>query len=178
MPDISQPTDEMSATNRSGRAMPVTTNTRDPDGTTTESRAPGDIARRPDRARHAKHRRDAERAADALGGRVVARGDERGVGDRRRADPLAQPSGGQRLILQVVFGDEQQIDVARQLEMLKAIVQQVDGRAEPALREPARQIAIGADQHADAGQRAGEHQRLVAGLIEIGQHAGRRRRRR
>jgi hypothetical protein len=40
MPDISQPTDEMSATNRSGLAMPVTTNTRDPDGTTTESRGP------------------------------------------------------------------------------------------------------------------------------------------
>ncbi len=40
MPDISHPTDEISATNRSGRAMPVTTNTREPEGTTTESRAP------------------------------------------------------------------------------------------------------------------------------------------
>ena len=37
---MSQPTDEMSAANRSGRAMPVTTNTRDADGTTTVSRAP------------------------------------------------------------------------------------------------------------------------------------------
>ena len=38
MPEISQPTDRMSATKRSGLAMPVTTNTWDPDGTTTESR--------------------------------------------------------------------------------------------------------------------------------------------
>ena len=91
---------------------------------------------------------------------------------------LAQPAGRQRLILQIVLGDEQQIDVARQLEMLKPVVQQVDGRAKPAFGEPARQIAVGADQHADAGQRAGEHQRLVAGRVEIGQHDASRRRRR
>ncbi len=37
---MSQPTDRMSAAKRSGRAMPVTTNTRELDGTTTESRSP------------------------------------------------------------------------------------------------------------------------------------------
>ena len=37
---MSQPTERMSAVKRSGRAMPVTTNTREFDGTTTESRAP------------------------------------------------------------------------------------------------------------------------------------------
>ena len=42
-PAISQPVAEMSAMNRSGRAMPVTTNTRDACGTTTVSRAPATI---------------------------------------------------------------------------------------------------------------------------------------
>ena len=138
----------MSAKNRSGRAMPATTNTRASDGTTTESRVAGDAARRADRARHAEHRRDAERAADALGRGVVAGGDQRRIGRRRRVERFAQAAGRQRPILQIVFGDEQQIDVARQLEMLKAVVEQVDGRAEAALGEAAGQIAIGADQHA------------------------------
>ena len=88
---------------------------------------------------------------------------ERRIGGGRRVEPLAQTSGRHRPILQVVFGDEQQIDVARQLEVLKPIVEQVDGGAEPALGEPAGQIAIGADQHRHAGQRARQHQRLVAG---------------
>jgi hypothetical protein len=127
----------------------------------------GDVARRPDGPRHAEHRRDPEGAADPLGGGVVARGDQRGVRHRRGADALAQPPGRHRLILKVVLGDEQQIDVARQLEMLKAVVQHVHGGAEPAFRQPPRQIAVAPDQHADAGERAGEHQRLVAGVVEV-----------
>ena len=55
--------------------------------------------------------------------------------------------------------------------MLKAVVEQVDGGAETALGEAARQIAVGADEHRHAGQRAREHQRLVAGRVEAGEDA-------
>src|SRR5437762_1480159 len=92
---MSQPTDRMSAVKRSGRAMPVTTNTRELDGTTTESRSPP---------------------------------------TRRGA--------------------------------------QVDRGAQPPLGQAAGEIAIGTDEHGHAGERARQHQRLVAGLVEIRDYAG------
>ena len=134
--------------NRSGRAMPVTTNTREFDGTTTESRAPA-MRRGAPIVRVTRNTGAMPNARPMRSGRgVVARGDQRRVGGGRRLEPFAQPAGGHRPILQILFGDEQQIDVARQLEMLKPIVEQVDGGAEAPLGEPAGEIAIGADQHA------------------------------
>ena len=76
-----------------------------------------------------------------------------------------------RSIGKIVLRHEQQIDFTCQLEMLKPVVEQMDRGAEPALGERARQIAIGADEHGDAGKRAREHQRLVAGRVEIGDDA-------
>ena len=160
---MSQPADRRSAKKRSGRAMPVTTNTREFDGTTTESRAPATCRGAPIARVTRNTGATPKRAADALGRGVVAGGDQRRVGGARRVERLAQPAGRQRPILQIVVGDQQQIDVARQLEMLKAVVEQVDGGAELVLGEAAGEIAIGADQHRHAGQRARQHQRLVAG---------------
>ena len=54
--------------------------------------------------------------------------------------------------------------------MLKPIVEQVNGRAERGLGDAASLMAIGANQHRDAGQRLRQHQRLVAGLLERSEH--------
>ena len=161
--------------NRSGRAMPVTTNTREFDGTTTESRSPPTRRGAPIVRVTRKNWRDAECAADAIGRGVVAGGDQRRVGRRRRVEPLAQAPGRQRPVLEIFLGDEQQVDVARQREMLKAIVEQVDGRAEPALGETAAEYRSAPTSTDDAGQRSREHQRLVAGFVEPREHAGCRR---
>ena len=58
----------------------------------------------------------------------------------------SRPAGSTAAVDVLVAG-EQQIDVARQLEMLKPIVEQVDRRAEAALGEPAGQVAIRRDEH-------------------------------
>ena len=73
--------------------------------------------------------------------------------------------------MQVVFAGHQQIDVARQRKMLKPIVEDVNGRAQTAFGQAAGQKAIGADGDDDAGDGARQHQRLVAGRIDAGQHA-------
>ena len=97
---------------RSGRAMPATANTRDCDGTTTDS---GELRRRARRAERAGHLKALSRCPTARATRSTARRitgrDERGIGDRRRRERLAQPAGRQRPIAQVVLGDQQQIDV-------------------------------------------------------------------
>src|SRR6267142_2774562 len=100
-PEISQPADAMSATNRSGRAMPVAMNTRDSDGTTTESRT----------------------AANAIGGGFVAGGHQRGIGRTRGVEPFAQAARGHRPIGEILLRHQQQVHVARQREMLEPVVQ-------------------------------------------------------
>ena len=97
----------------------------------------GHHAGRADRARDAEHGRQIERAADPLRRRGVAGVHERRVRGRRRRQPLAQASGRERMIAQIVLGHEQQVDVPRQLEILKAVVQNVDCGAEPTLGEAA-----------------------------------------
>ena len=62
------------------------------------------------------------------------------------------------------------VDVTRQLHMLKAIVQQVYGGAESSLREHARDESILSDQHRGSWQLPGKHEGLVAGLIDLDQY--------
>ena len=64
---------------------------------------------------------------------------------------------------------DQQIDVPPQLNVLKPVVEQVDARAELLFGEPTRQVTVGADEHGHAGQRAREHQRLVARRLDAGE---------
>ena len=47
---------------------------------------------------------------------------------------------GQRAIVQIVLRNEQEIDVARQLEMLKPVVQDMDRRAKAALQHAQKQL--------------------------------------
>ena len=109
-------------------------------------------------------------APDPFRGRVVPGGDERGIRGGRRRDPFAQPSNRQRPIREVVLRREQQIDVPRQLEVLKPIVQEMDGDAELAFGEDAGEVAVGANQDGNTRKGARQHQRLVARGIEIGVH--------
>src|SRR5215510_8946947 len=57
--------------------------------------------------------------------------------------------------------------------MLKPVVEDVDGRAEPVFRHHARHVPIGAHDDHDAFllKRAGEHERLVAGVVDAGKHS-------
>ena len=83
----------------------------------------GHAARCADRSRHPKHRRKAERASDAIGGRVVPGRNQGRVGCPCRVDAFTQAAGRHRPILEILFSDEEQIDVAREFQMLKPIVQ-------------------------------------------------------
>jgi hypothetical protein len=130
----------------------------------------GQRARRRDGARDAKNGRDAERAPDPFRGRVIPGGDERGIRGGRRRDPFAQPSNRQRPIREVVLRREQQIDVPRQLEVLKPIVEEMDGDTELAFGEDAGEVTVGANQDGNTRKGARQHQRLVASGIEIGVH--------
>ncbi len=55
-----------------------------------------------------------------------------------------------------------------QREMLKPIVEKMDGATEMMFGDPAGEIPIGRGQHRDAIETPCEHQRFVAGSIEIG----------
>ena len=56
--------------------------------------------------------------------------------------------------------------------MLKPVVENVDGGAQARFGERARCIAIGADHHGDALSDEGsrQHQRLIAGGVDAGEH--------
>ena len=131
---------EMSAKNRSGRAMPATTNTRESGGTTTESRAPAIMRGAPIVRVTRNTVGDAERAADALRRRVVAGGrrarhrrrPRRASGSRsrprrQRRDPSDRPRA-----------TSSRSTSRASSKMLKPIVEQVDGGAEPAFGERGR----------------------------------------
>ena len=106
-------------------------------GSTTESPAARPCDGSAERARHANAGRHAERAADALGGRRRRRPcTSARVGARRRGDRLAQPPAGSTRSVRSSSLDHEQIDVARQREVLKPVVEQVDRRAELLLGEP------------------------------------------
>ena len=99
-----------------------------------------------DRLGHAENGLDFERAGDPLRRSVVGSGDERGVGNGGRRQPFAQPARRQRLIGEIVFGDENQIDGPRELDVLKSIVENVDRRSQLAFGEASRQVAVRADE--------------------------------
>jgi len=129
-------------------------------------------ARRSDGPRHAEHGRQAERTPDAIGGCVVAGRNQGSVGRPCRIDTFAQAARGHRPVLQVLFGNEEQIDIAGELEMLKPVVQEMDCRAEVPLSEPAGEIPVGPDQYRHTGKRARQHQRLVTRFVQAGDDTG------
>ena len=67
----------------------------------------------------------------------------------------------------VVTADDQDVDVAIELQVLKPVVEHVDRRAELVFGQAAGEIPIGRHQDRGAGELPREHQRLVAGAIEI-----------
>ena len=94
---------------------------------------------------------------------------QHGIGGDDRIERLAQPPARQRhRPLDVLAADDHQIDVAIELQMLKAVVEHVDRGAELGFGEDAGAIAVGTGQHDDAGQLPRQHHRLVARHIEAG----------
>ena len=99
-------------------------------------------------------------------------GPQQGVRIPGRIQRLAQTAAGQHgRTVYLLVAREQQVDIARELQVLKPIVEHVDIAPEPPLRQPAAEVAIRRDDDDDAGQVAGEHQGLVAGGGELGAHA-------
>ena len=128
--------------------MPATANTRDCDGTTTESRGSAIVRGGAERAGHLKRGRNPDAPRDAIRRRsrnrpTTSAASAAAAGGQR----LAQTAGRQRPIAQVVLATQQQIDVALELEMLKPIVQQVDRRAELASRRDGPRGSGRADEH-------------------------------
>ena len=78
----------------------------------------------------------------------------------------------QRLVRKIVFAGHDEIDVTRQREVLKAVVQDVDRGVELRFREAAARVPIRADDdaHALRDKRSREHQRLVARGVDRGDH--------
>jgi hypothetical protein len=70
---------------------------------------------------------------------------------------------------QVVFTGHEKIHVARQLKMLESIVEDMNGRAQSEFGEPAREVPIGAHGDDGTGNGLREHQRLIAGRVDIGE---------
>jgi hypothetical protein len=62
------------------------------------------------------------------------------------------------------------VEIARQLHMLKPVVEDMHGDPERAFGDDARQMAIFADTDDRLRQLTGEHQRLITGAIDIGEH--------
>ena len=123
-----------------------------------------DRARGAKRAGHVKRGRESRRARAT---RSTALGYPAETSAASAAAPAVNGSrsrpAGQRPVAQVILGDEQQIDVPRELQMLKPIVQQVDRGAELVARRGGRRGSGRADEHRHARERPRQHQRLVAG---------------
>ncbi len=110
---------------------------------------------------------------DAIELHLVVHGDD-GVGGNERIQRLAQVAGWQRQRLRdVVAADQDDVDVAFELEVLEPVVQHVDRRAEAVLGQAAREVPIGRHEHRRAGQLPGEHERLVSRSRHVGAHAAR-----
>src|SRR3989442_1623422 len=79
---------------------------------------------------------------------------------RRARERLAQPSVRQRFVRQIVLAGDDEIDVAREPQVLKAVIENVDGCAKLVLGKAAAGMPIGADDDADAlaGERTRQHQ--------------------
>ena len=91
-------------------------------------------------------------------------GPQQGVRIPGRIQRLAQTAAGQHgRTVYLLVAREQQVDIARELQVLKPIVEHVDIAPEPPLRQPAAEVSIRRDDHDDARQVAREHQGLVAG---------------
>ena len=128
----------------------------------------GNRTRRPERAGHLERRSNPGRPRHTIHGARIAGRYQRRIGDGRGCQRLPEAAARQRPIAQVFLGQQQQIDVPCDLEMLKAVVQHVNRRPQLAFGEPPGVVAVFADDHRDARQRAGQHQRLVTRRIDAG----------
>src|SRR5262249_34400877 len=100
-----------------------------------------------DRPRYAGRLLDFQHASHWFGrSRIVCIHEQR-VRGSRAGELLAQTSRRNYAIGQVLIVYYQQIDIALEREMLKPIVQEMNGRAEPAFGKAPREIAIGADEY-------------------------------
>jgi hypothetical protein len=117
-----------------------------------------------------EHRR---RHAGCGGNLDAVRGKD-GIGGNQGVERLAQAPTRQRRRPGDVFArDDQQVDVAIELQVLKAVVEDVDRRPEVVLGEAAGEVAIRTGQHGRARQLPRQHQRLVARARQVGADAAR-----
>ena len=96
------------------------------------------------------------------------------VGSGQRVRRFSQPAGRQRpgARVEIILFDDDQVDVPIELQVLKPVVQEMQGDAELMLGESSGEVAIARDEHRDARQLPREHQRLVARPREIRAKAG------
>ena len=168
-----------SAKKRSGRAMPATAKTRAPEGTDDRVARAAPCAARRACASRGTPAATPSAAADAVGGRVVARVHQHRVGGRRRrqrarAAALRAAAGPSRSL----SSTSQQIDVARRAPGAGSRrPARGPSRRARARRAAPRDSDLRRPARATPGERARQHQRLVAGLRRGRRGCARRRRR-
>ena len=99
--------------------------------------------------------------------RIVGR-HQHGVSSGGIGKRLSQSSRGQHAIGQVALVDQQQVDISRQREMLKPVVEHVDGHAKITFGALATGKTVGADEDRNDREQPREQQRFVARGAKIG----------
>ena len=114
----------------------------------------------PDGGRTGLAGEDGDEAGEGLGF-VFAEDDNVGVAEG--GEGLAQIAGGQEDVVDVFAGEQDDVEIARELAVLEAVVEQVHdhGGAGIVLRHEAGLVAVGADVDGDAGA-LGEQEGFVA----------------
>ena len=133
--------------------------------------APGWVGhlRGPEASADAERARHSESTRDLLGVALRGIGDQDGIGERRRFQPLPHPACGEKLcVVQIPRTKHQQIHIPLQHDVLKPIVEHVHRAAEARLGQPAGKITVCRDHHRGPGNRPSEHQRLIACAPEVG----------
>ncbi len=106
-------------------------------------------------------------------GRNRSKIDDRVCG-RDGVDRLSQPACWQRTrVGQILGGDDDEICVAVQIEVLKTIVEHVHGAAEMMLGQAAREVPAARRKDGHTGETARKHQRFVSRAIQIRTDTGR-----
>ena len=85
----------------------------------------------------------------------------------RCIERFAKPAERQCASVFGIIRRNQQIDVAHQVEMLKAIIEHMDRAAEPCFGQSPCHVSARRHEHRSARHFAGQHLRLIAGVVHI-----------
>ena len=120
------------------------------------------------RAQDLKRHRHTERMGHMRDGACVVGRHQHGMSSGGIGERFSQPSGREHVIAQVALIDQQQVDISREREVLKSIVEHVDRHTEIALGALATFKAVRSDENRYRREQPGEQQRFVACGTNVG----------